>query len=115
MIRIRNIKVSLTGDLKSEISKLLRLNDFDYSIVKRSIDARKKQVSLIYTVDVNCELKDVKRLNDSISETPIEKYEFKVTGNIKQNKRPIIVGACPSGLFISYSFNMGPPSNCDLS
>ena len=106
MIRIRNIKVSLTGDLKSEISKLLKVNDFDYSVVKRSIDARKKQVSLIYTVDVNCSLKDVKRLNDSISETPIEKYEFKVKGNVKQNKRPIIVGAGPSGLFIAYLLSM---------
>ena len=47
MIRIRNIKVNLDGDLKREISKLLKVNDFDFKIVKRSIDARKKNVSLI--------------------------------------------------------------------
>ena len=84
MIRIRNIKVSLTGNLKKEISKFLKIKEFNYSIVKRSIDARKKNVSYIYTVDVDCSLSDVKRMNESITETPLENYEFKVTGNTKQ-------------------------------
>ena len=106
MIRIRNIKVNLDGDLKREISKLLKINDFDFKIVKRSIDARKKNVSLIYAVDVNCSLKDVKRINESITETPVEEYRFNVTGGIKQKKSPIIVGAGPSGLFITYLLSL---------
>ena len=106
MIRIRNIKVSLTGDLKKEIKKFLKIDDFEYSIVKRSIDARKKNVSLIYTVDVNCSLSDVKRMSDLITETPIEKYEFKVTGTTKQELNPVVVGAGPSGLFIAYLLSL---------
>ena len=106
MIRIRNIKVNLTGDLKSQIRKLLKVSDFEYSIVKRSIDARKKDVNYIYTVDVDVSLKDVKHMNDSITETPNENYEFKITGTKKQEKKPIIVGAGPSGLFITYLLSL---------
>ncbi len=106
MIRIRNIKVSLDGNLKREISKLLKIKDFEYSIVKRSIDARKKNVNYIYTVDVNCSLNEVKKVNELITETPCEEYKFIVTGGIKQKKSPIIVGAGPSGLFITYLLSM---------
>ena len=102
MIRIRNIKVSLDSSLDKELGKLLKVKDAKYTIVKKSIDARKKQISFIYTVDVDSSLKDVKRVNESITEAPIEEYKFKITGTKKQDKRPIIVGAGPSGLFISY-------------
>ena len=106
MIRIRNIKVNLTGDLKSQIRKLLKVSDFEYSIVKRSIDARKKDVNYIYTVDVDVSLKDVKHMSDSITEAPNENYEFKITGTKKQESNPIIVGAGPSGLFITYLLSL---------
>ena len=102
MIRIRNIKVSLDSSLERELSKLLKVKDYDYKLVKKSLDARKKQISYIYTVDVDCSLRDVKKGSDLITETPNEEYIFKITGTKKQDKRPVIVGAGPSGLFITY-------------
>ncbi len=106
MIRIRNIKVSLNSSLDKELSKLLKIKDFEYTLVKKSLDARKKQISYIYTVDVNCSLNDVKRMNDNITIAPKEEYKFIITGDKKQEKRPVIVGAGPSGLFIAYLLSL---------
>lgn len=102
MIRIRNIKVSLNSSLEKELNKLLKVKDVDYKIVKKSLDARKKQISYIYTLDINCSLNDVKRVNELVSVSPKEEYKFTITGLKKQEKRPVIVGAGPSGLFIAY-------------
>ena len=106
MIRIRNIKVSLNSSLDKELRKLLKIKDFEYTLVKKSLDARKKQISYIYTVDVNCSLNDVKRMNDNITVAPKEEYKFIITGDKKQEKRPVIVGAGPSGLFIAYLLSL---------
>ncbi len=106
MIRIRNIKVSLNSSLDKELSKLLKIKDFEYTLVKKSLDARKKHISYIYTVDVNCSLNDVKRMNDNITVAPKEEYKFIITGDKKQEKRPVIVGAGPSGLFIAYLLSL---------
>ena len=104
MIRIRNIKVDIKNDdLKSHIDKLLKVKDYDYTLVKKSIDARHKDnIKFIYTVDVNVSMKDVKRKSDDIFETPKEVYNFNITGDKKESFRPVIVGAGPSGLFIAY-------------
>ena len=106
MIRIRNIKVSLNSSLDKELSKLLKIKDFEYTLVKKSLDARKKHISYIYTVDVNCSLNDVKRMNDNFTVAPKEEYKFNITGDKKQERRPVIVGAGPSGLFIAYLLSL---------
>lgn len=104
MIRIRNIKVDIKNDdLRTHISKLLKTNNFEYTLVKKSIDARHKDnIKYIYTVDVNVSMNDVKRKSDDIFETPKEVYKFDITGEEQQVERPVIVGAGPSGLFIAY-------------
>ena len=55
MIRIRNIKVDIKNDdLKSHIDKLLKVKDYDYTLVKKSIDARHKpEVFYVYQVFIN--------------------------------------------------------------
>ena len=74
MIRINQIKLDIGTDekiLNSKIQKLLRLKNssFTYSIVKKSIDARKKEhIMYIYSVDVKVDGIDetalVRKLNN---------------------------------------------------
>ena len=75
MIKINQIKLSINAseeELKNKIRKLLRFNKneiFDYTILKKSIDARKKDnLMYIYSVSVSInninENKLVKMLNN---------------------------------------------------
>lgn len=109
MIRINQIKLSIKdseSNIDKKIRKLLKLNDktvFEYTIVKKSIDARRKdQLMYIYSVDVilkdNDEFSLCKKINDNnIMLTNKSKYVFPEIGNI--NQRIIIVGSGPAGLF----------------
>ncbi|BCN30587.1 NAD(P)/FAD-dependent oxidoreductase [Anaeromicropila herbilytica] len=112
MIRIAQLKLDIghtEDELKKKISKQLKLNDQQvkkYTIIKKSIDARKKNdIKYIYTIDVevNEETKVVKRLNDAnISIAEESKYTFAPTGTNKMLHRPIVVGSGPAGLFCAY-------------
>ncbi len=108
MIRIRNIKVDITtNNLKNKIAKLLNTNSFNYTTVKRSIDARhKNDIKYIYTVDVDVDLDKVKRINDDISITPKEEYTYEVCGTKQLETRPIVVGMGPAGLFTAYLLSL---------
>lgn len=110
MIRIRQIKLSLDEDenlLKEKIARKIKIDKNDIKkckINKKSIDARKDNINFVYEVDV--EIKDEKiilqRKNKDIIKTPNEKYKFEITGTKQINKRPIIVGSGPAGLFAAY-------------
>ena len=110
MIRIRQIKLSLDEDenlLKEKIARKIKIDKNDIKkckINKKSIDARKDNINFVYEVDV--EIKDEKIIlqikNKDIIKTPNEKYKFEITGTKQINKRPIIVGSGPAGLFAAY-------------
>ena len=110
MIRLRQIKVLVKDDnLKEKISKKLNILSSeikDIKIVKKSIDARcKPDIYYVYEVDilVTDEEKVLKyNKSDNIFKSPIEEYNFKITGNQELNNRPIIVGSGPAGLFCAY-------------
>lgn len=110
MIRLRQLKVLVgNNDLKSAIAKKLRININDINdikIVKKSIDSRHKpNIYYVYEVDVNVnnENKLLNKIkNNDIFKTPIEEYKFNVTGTLKLNNRPVIVGSGPAGLFCAY-------------
>lgn len=109
MIRVNQIKLGINEDphkLRSKIAKLLKLNnnEWKYTIVKRSLDARKKDnLMYIYSVDISIEGIDenafVKKLNNKdIMLTNAEQYNFpKCIYN--KDKKIIIVGSGPAGLF----------------
>lgn len=108
MIRISQIKLNLDHtkeELRKSIIKILKIEQKDimeFTIVKQSIDARKKNdIKFIYSVDVK--LVDEKKMrilnNGNISFVKENTYEFIVDGNEKLKNRPIIVGAGPAGLF----------------
>ncbi|MBE6911021.1 MAG: FAD-binding protein [Ruminococcaceae bacterium] len=109
MIRIGNIKLSLNDDesiLKKKISRLLgvepsRIKGFEIS--KKAIDARDKtNVHFVYSVDVSLD-GDEEKIVSRISRGDItlrpkeEKPSLPVP--ILPEKRPVVVGAGPAGLF----------------
>ena len=107
MIRIRDI--SLTPEhnpnqLLFEASKLLKISGSKIrklSIVRRSIDARKKpDVRIIYTVDVSIDGNEQKILRQSGCKKAsiLQKTYYKVPQS-NSNERPIVVGFGPAGMF----------------
>ena len=123
MIQISQMKLHVEhteADLKKKIEKELEIKrifkditpDFEYKKIRKSIDARKKpDIFYVYTVAVNfqnnknykdielrilnkCKNKNVTLYNQT-SYTPREN----VINNIESNKRPVVIGEGPCGLF----------------
>ena len=84
MIRINNIKIDIEKDtndyLIEKVSKLLRINKdniFNYKIIKKSLDARKKsELHYVYTIDLECTNEDKLLNNKDVTISNNEKYEF---------------------------------------
>ena len=111
MIRIRQVKAKINAsdeELIKKIADKLKINQdeiLDYSIKKKSLDARDKQdIHYVYEFDVEVkdENKVLKRRSKDILKTPNEEYVFNITGTKKLEYRPIIVGSGPAGLFCGY-------------
>ncbi len=114
MIRINQIK--LPPDCQNEeetlckkAAKLLRVDSssiLSLSIVRKSIDARKKpDIFMVYTVDVQVAkeeevLKKCGQKNGQVSRLEKKAYRFPAT--LPPAVRPIIVGTGPAGLFCGY-------------
>ena len=102
MVRISNIKVY--EDIKDEnlidfVIKKYKIKKEDiihWYIVKKSIDARKKQ-DVHYNYSINIELKNKK--NYKHFDKVIKKELPKIKVNNINNKKVIVIGAGPSGLF----------------
>ena len=102
MIRINNIKVY--EDIEDEnlidfVIKKYKIKKEDiihWYIVKKSIDARKKQ-DVHYNYSINIELKNEK--NYKHFDKVIKKELPKIKLNNINNKKVIVIGAGPSGLF----------------
>ena len=108
MIRISQIKLPVehgelallqaaARELKVASEKIEKL-----TIQKKSIDARKKPICYVYTVDVKLkgEEKLLKKLhNRNVSKTEKKRYHFPEPGNETLEHRPVIVGTGPAGLF----------------
>ena len=104
-VQINNIKVPLEtdwGELKSIALKKLTKNESDctsFKILKQSVDARKKNVSFVYSVLVTLKNeKNIKKNSDIILVKEEKKREI-VYGTKRLLARPIVVGAGPAGLF----------------
>ncbi len=97
MYRIDGIKVNLTETLKkSHIARRAGIKEGDitsFKVLRRAIDARRKSdVHYVYTA-----LVETKNPILNAPEYELKKYEFP-KGN-KREKRPLIVGTGPAGLF----------------
>ena len=110
MIRVRQVKVHIdNNNLVKKIASKLNVKESDikyYKIVKKSIDARdKNNIFYIYEVDIEVLNEEIilknNKSNDILKSEPVN-YKIEVTGTNKLNKRPIIVGSGPAGLFSAY-------------
>ena len=116
MIKINQIKLPVTHSdeaLKKKIIKMLKLNaktGFTYRILKKSLDARKKP-ELFYTYSVAVEIEDTKNSEEAIVKRAAsssvliykeKEYWIPAHGNITLDRRPVIAGAGPAGLFCAY-------------
>ena len=113
MIRVRQVKVDILKDTKEEIlrkvAKQLNINKSDIKdlkIIKKSLDARKKdQLFFVYELDIST-TNDEKVVNEVNSKDVFisndKPYVFDKTGTKELNNRPIIVGTGPAGLFCAY-------------
>lgn len=114
MIRIRDIKIAAhkpqKQTLEKEIRCLLHLKGpaaYKYQIVKKSVDARKKEsIFCVYTVDVAIEQDEVKLVEkckkNNITIAKPEIYSEPVAGTAILKNRPVIIGAGPAGLFAAF-------------
>ncbi|MBC8568674.1 NAD(FAD)-utilizing dehydrogenase [Mogibacterium sp. NSJ-24] len=100
--RINQIKLNV-GQSRDDIPKAIRkklrkpeLKIYDMQIVKESVDARKKHdIRLVYTVDFSC------REKLSLESPSNRDYDSmaKKTGPWDYDKRPVIAGFGPCGMF----------------
>lgn len=120
MIRISQVKIPVTEketdaavekQLTERAAKLLRIDPaaiLSLSIVRRSIDARKKpDLYYVYTVDVAVKneaqlLKRLKGREGQIQAVERRPYQFVKSGENPLTAPPIIVGTGPAGLFCGY-------------
>lgn len=104
MIRVNQVKIGIFEDkkeIKKQLSKKLRISIKDiieYKIFKESIDARRKDIKFVYSIDVN--VKNEKNILKKGKFNKSPDYEYKnVKSNLDKNIKPIIVGSGPAGLF----------------
>lgn len=109
MIRIGQLKLRTSHtpeDLRQGILKALKIKENDlisWTIVKRSIDARKKpEIKFVYTIDVKVKeqewvLRRVRSAN--IQKTEKKSYSVPKPGTHRLSHRPVVIGTGPAGLF----------------
>lgn len=113
MIRVRQVKVSVKKntdeDILKAISKKLKIKSSlieEYKIIKKSLDARdKNNILFVYEFDVKCLDEEIvlkRGKSNDIFVSPLEEYKFEVSGLVQLDKRIVIIGAGPSGLFCGY-------------
>ena len=111
MLRISQLKLNYrhgTADFMKKLAKQLRLPEneiLEYRIVKRSVDARKKDdICFIYTVDaaVKNEAAWLKkhRNEKSVTKAAETAYTFPKPGEEVLKHRPVVAGSGPAGLFV---------------
>lgn len=99
MLKISNLKVSLTGDILTALAKKLGVAGQDIKnlkILRKSVDARRRDnVCYIYTVaaDVCKKHKSSADITEYIPPAPVYIPDRKL------NKRPVVVGCGPAGMF----------------
>jgi len=108
MIRINQIKLNPEDQeqsLQMKACRILKIPPEEiaaFSIYKKSIDARNNRVKFVYSVDL--ELKNEEKVSDRqlshlIQRVAPVRYDFEM--EYRGQKRPVIIGAGPAGLFCS--------------
>lgn len=107
MIRIKNIKTEIKEniDIYELASKKLKVNKENLKKViihKKAIDARSKHMfSYVFDLDVEIDNENI-FLKENIIKVENEEYVLPEIGRETLNKRPIVIGAGPAGLFCTF-------------
>ncbi len=102
-VLVRNIALSPDEDEKVLLDKALKIirkkekNVTDFRIVRQSVDARKKQVRLVYTVALTLTDESGIHFGADVQPVPGDEAPKKHISHLKS--RPVIVGTGPCGLF----------------
>ncbi len=108
MLTINNIKLSLDAtekDIKKAVEAKLGARVQEIKVLKRSVDARKKNnVMFIYTVQVRVENENKVLSHCKSSDVLLSKTEVYVPPmpRVQGNANTIVVGSGPAGLFCAY-------------
>lgn len=109
-VRISQIKVPVNHQIQDVVKKAckkIRISESeltDYEIVKKSIDARKKeQLQYIYSVDLVLKGNQKLKVKDK-DVAVVEKttYQHPTLGDESLCHAPVVIGAGPAGLFCAY-------------
>ena len=107
MILIDSIKIK--ADIKSDDDAILITtkkynikNARDIKIVKKSIDARKKDnIQYIFSITLNCDNEDILiKKNKNISK--YEPLKYNIPSKVSKDHKVCIIGMGPAGLFCAY-------------
>lgn len=106
MLRINELRLPIDhtpADLKDKISKIIGKGiPFEFSIYKRSLDARKKpEIYYCYTVDITSEKEElILKRNKKIVKAEKKEYRFPFKDmTVSDDKRPVVIGFGPAGMF----------------
>ncbi|WIF95498.1 NAD(P)/FAD-dependent oxidoreductase [Caminicella sporogenes] len=109
MIRVSEIRLSIDDNLDIlpyKISKILKIKPneiINLNIFKESIDARRRgKIDFVYTVDVKVEDEEkilLKNKDKKVIKTPDLDYKYPEQGSLIIDKRPVVIGTGPAGLF----------------
>lgn len=112
MIRVNQLKLPIKHsgeELKKELLKTLKVAPerlLRYDILKRSLDARKREeIHYTYTLDVALREEEAylkKNRNRDITKSTTVEYQFPGKGKEKLSHRPVVCGSGPAGLFAAY-------------
>lgn len=113
MLKVDQIKLSVNDSeskLKGIIAHKLKVNENaikDFSILKKSIDARKKpDVYYVFSVIVSLSKDDEKRILAKCKKdnniNPYKPMVYTIPKLNKESDSPIVIGAGPAGLFAAY-------------
>lgn len=108
MIRIQDIFLSLNeseAEIPAKCSEALEIDKSgikNYKIIKKSIDARRKnEIRFVYTVDVSAEREaELLKRAKKPKITEAEDFDYRIPKAFS-DKRPLVVGFGPAGIFAS--------------
>ena len=109
MLRINQIKLHpghTKEQLEDKICSFMKINKnnlIKYTVVKQSVDARKKpEIFFSYTLDVcvGNEKEVIRKMKNKVK--VVNEVKYKLPEGRKLNKRPVVVGLGPAGLFCGY-------------
>ncbi len=101
--KVSNLKMSITSsfdEVFSACAKKMNIKKEDIlssKILRKSIDARRKQVSFIYSCMIETDKKI--SLSDNITLIEMKNDDTVIMGNVPLNYRPVVVGFGPCGMF----------------